>query len=71
MNNLKAFLKNGNVLCQLANDLQPGVCRKPHDTSKTKLAVSLKVSLEIYTCSLMLKNDHSSYKNFLCKKVPE
>jgi len=37
----QVFLKDGQVLCQLANCLKPGICRKPHDTSKTKLAVSL------------------------------
>ena len=36
----QSFLKNGQVLCKLANTLKPGVCRQPHDTSKTKLAVS-------------------------------
>jgi len=32
------FLKDGQVLCKLYEALNPGVCRKPHDTSKTKLA---------------------------------
>ena len=37
------FLKDGQVLCKLYEALNPGVCRKPHDTSKTKLAVSTAV----------------------------
>merc|ERR1711953_172122 len=32
------FLKDGRILCKLIDTLKPGVCRKPHDTSKTKLA---------------------------------
>ena len=35
------FLRDGQVLCKLYETLNPGVCRKPHDTSKTKLAVSI------------------------------
>ena len=34
------FLRSGVVLCTLMNALKEGCCRKPHDTSKTKLAVS-------------------------------
>ncbi|CBY12189.1 unnamed protein product [Oikopleura dioica] len=32
------FLRSGVVLCTLMNALKEGSCRKPHDTSKTKLA---------------------------------
>ena len=43
----QAFLRNGHVLCSLINTLKPGVCRAPHDTSKTKLAVSTVPGLEM------------------------
>ena len=42
------FLKDGRILCKLIDTLKPGVCRKPHDTSKTKLAVSR--NLVLYFC---------------------
>ena len=39
------FLRSGVVLCTLMNALKEGCCRKPHDTSKTKLAVSSRFAL--------------------------
>ena len=34
------FLRDGRILCQLVGTIQPGICRKAHDTTRTKLAVS-------------------------------
>merc|ERR1712141_292664 len=50
----QSFLKNGQVLCKLANTLKPGVCRQPHDTSKTKLA-ALRQNKENENISFFLK----------------
>jgi len=50
----QVFLKDGQVLCQLANCLKPGICRKPHDTSKTKLA-ALRQNKENENISFFLK----------------
>merc|ERR1711953_905870 len=50
----QVFLKDGQVLCQLANTLKPGICRKPHDTSKTKIA-ALRQNKENENISFFLK----------------
>lgn len=34
----KNFLKSGDLLCKAMNAIKENSCRKPHDTSKTKLA---------------------------------
>ena len=34
----KNFLKSGFILCNLINSIKPGLARKPHDTSKVKMA---------------------------------
>merc|ERR1711953_1466409 len=60
----QVFLKDGQVLCQLANTLKPGICRKPHDTSKTKLA-ALRQNKENENISFFL----SAAETYGCNKA--